>query len=225
KKKRGDLPRKPGDFAFGFPPVEEGLMFSIGPLNRFAKSKTSSLYLQEVPPGEYVYYGTTNLGYGACACMGTVSFEASAGTITTLRYDGVWLDKDSNPIGRGKMPEGSDTNDALVRVAMVIEPMTDEGRDPRLPSEWLRPAELRPVEFVPNWLGAEINRIAPIPGVLAYERDLVIDVKAQMAAEEEARRAKEAADALAAQEAASLASEAASDGDVPATTEAGNGVD
>ncbi|MDJ0642924.1 MAG: hypothetical protein QNJ15_08910 [Erythrobacter sp.] len=193
KKVRGSKPIEPTETSFGWPPVEQSLMFSIGPFNRFAKSKGSSLYLQEVPPGEYVYYGTTSAGLGACACMGTVKFQAEAGQITMLRYDGVWLDKNGDPISRGRKPEGVDTNDALVRVAMIIEPADMNARDARLPQDWLVDAQLVPVEFVPNWFGAEINRLAPIPGVLAYQRDQVIDVQAELAAEREAARAAEAA--------------------------------
>ncbi|MCK0129103.1 hypothetical protein [Erythrobacter sp. F6033] len=209
-------PVEPTEENFSWISPEQQMMFSIGPLNRFEKGKGLSLYLQEVPAGEYVYYGTTSLGLGACACMGTVKFEVEPGTINALRYDGVWLDKDGEPIGRGKMPEGVDTNDALVRVAMIIEPVDEAAYDPRLPSDWFRDAELVPMPFVPNWMGAEINRIAPIPGVLAYNRDEVIDVQAELArkkAEEERAAAEEAA-RLAAEEAAQaeadrLAAEAA----------------
>ena len=203
-------------------PTEEQMMFSIGPFNRFDKGKGLSLYLTEVPPGEYIYYGTTNLGLGACACMGTVKFKAEPGTISTLRYDGVWLDEKGNELGRGKIPDGVDTNDALVRVAMIIERVDEGAYDPRLPRDWMIDAPLVPVPFVPNWMGAEINRLAPIPGVLAYNRDEVIDVQAELArqkAEQEriARAAEAEAKAQAevqAETAAATASEAAAEGTV-----------
>ena len=79
------------------------------------------------------------------------------------------------------MPDGVDTNDQLVRVAMIIEPVDEAAYDPRLPRDWIRQADLTPVSFVPNWMGAEVNRIAPIPGVLAYDRDQVIDVREKRA--------------------------------------------
>nr|WP_298925888.1 hypothetical protein [uncultured Erythrobacter sp.] len=199
-------PIEPTEETFSYTPVEQMMMFSIGPLNRFEKGKGLSLYLQEVPAGEYVYYGTTSMGLGACACMGTVKFEAAPGTINALRYDGVWLDKDGEPVGRGRMPEGSDTNDALVRVAMIIEKVDEAAFDPRLPAEWIRDAELVPMPFVPNWMGAEINRLAPIPGVLAYNRDEVIDVQAELA-RKQAEEARAAAEAAAQAEADRLAAE------------------
>lgn len=205
-----ERPIEPTEENFNWPPAEQEMMFSIGSLNRFDKGKGLSLYLQEVPPGEYVYYGTINLGLGACACMGTVKFDADAGTITALRYDGVWLGEKGEPIGRGKMPEGVDTVDAMVRVAMIIEPVDEAAYDPRLPQDWIRDAELTPVSFVPNWFGAEVNRLAPIPGVLAYNRDEVIDVQAQLALEE-AEKERAAAEAEA--EALRVASEVASDGE------------
>lgn len=174
-------PEEPTEDSFSYPTPEQHMMFSVGPLNRFDKGDGLSLYLQEVPPGEYTYYGTTNLGLGACACMGTVKFDAAPGTITAIRYDGVWLDEKGNEVARGKMPDGVDTNDQLVRVAMIIEPVDEAAYDPRLPRDWIRQAELTLVSFVPNWMGAEVNRIAPIPGVLAYDRDQVIDVREKRA--------------------------------------------
>ena len=174
-------PEEPTEANFPYPAPEQGMMFSVGPLNRFDKGDGLSLYLQEVPPREYIYYGTTNLGFGACACMGTVKFDAAPGAITAIRYDAVWLDEKGNEVMRGKMPDGVDTNDQLVRVAMIIEPVDEAAYDPRLPRDWIRQAELTPVSFVPNWMGAEVNRVAPIPGVLAYDRDEVIDVRAERA--------------------------------------------
>lgn len=201
-----EAPIEPTEENFSWTPPEQYMMFSIGPLNRFEKGKGLSLYLQEVPAGEYVYYGTTNLGLGACACMGTVKFDADPGTITALRYDGVWLDKDGNQIGRGKMPDGVDTNDQLVRVAMIIEKVDESAFDQRLPSDWIRDADLVPMPFVPNWLGAEINRLAPIPGVLDYRRDEVVDVQAELAAKKAAEeRAAAEAEAKAAAEAQAAA--------------------
>jgi hypothetical protein len=224
---QGEKPIEPTEENFAWAPVEQSLMFSIGPFNRFAKSKGNSLYLTEVPPGEYVYYGTTSMGMGACACMGTVRFKVEPGTITAMRYDGVWLDPRGEPIGRGKKPKDLDTIDALVRVAMIIEPVDEGAYDPRLPRDWIVDADLTPVKFVPNWFGAEINRLAPIPGVLAYRRDEVVDVKAELAAELAAKeRAAEAAAEAAAAEAeaeaaaAALAAEAEAADDASATAEA-----
>lgn len=203
-------PIEPTEETFSFTPPEQFMMFSIGPLNRFEKGKGLSLYLQEVPAGEYVYYGTTNLGLGACACMGTVKFNAEPGTISALRYDGVWLDKNGEEVGRGRLPEGVDTNDQLVRVAMIIEKVDESAFDPRLPSDWIRDADLVPMPFVPNWMGAEINRLAPIPGVLAYNRDEVIDVQAELA-RKQAEEQRAAAEAEAARLAAEAKAEAAAD--------------
>ena len=133
--------------------------------------------------------------------MGTVKFEAKPGMIQALRYDGVWLDAKGNEVGRGKLPDGVDTNDQLVRVAMIIEKVDEAAYDPRLPRDRIVDAALVPMPFVPNWMGAEINRLAPIPGVLAYNRDEVIDVQAELARQkaEDARIAAEARAKAAAQ--------------------------
>lgn len=188
--RRGDIqkpekPIEPTETSFAWPPLELQFMVSTGPLNRFAKSDDSSLYLQAVPPGEYVYYGAVNLGLGVCACMGTVKFDVTRGKVVTLGFDLTFLDKDSNPILREDIPEGTETNDIMTRVAMVIQAADETANDPRIPAGWIMPAAFEPVPFVPNWYGAEINRLWPMPGVFTYDRDTQVDLKAQ-AAEEEA---------------------------------------
>lgn len=188
--RRGDInkpekPVEPTETSFAWQPLEMQFMVSVGPFNRFAKGDGNSLYLQEVPAGVYVYYGAIDLGLGVCTCMGTVKFDVTRGKVTTLRSDRLLLDKDGNPINREDIPEGTETNDIMVRVAMVIEPADEATNDPRIPEGWITPATFEPVAFVPNWYGAEINRLWPMPGVFAYDRGTQIDLKAQ-AAEEEA---------------------------------------
>lgn len=164
-------PVEPSLGAIGWPAVEQRFMVMVGPFNRFAKEKGNSLYLQEVPPGEYVYYGSINpaLGVGACACMGTVKFRVEAGKVAALRYDGVFLDKDGKALTRTERPQGQEMADTMVRTAMVIEPATQSASDPRIAAS-LVPARFEPLAFVPNWYGAEVNRLWPIAGVFDYRR-------------------------------------------------------
>lgn len=203
-RRKPEKPEEPTEENFPWRALETEFMVTVGPLNRFAKEDGNSLYLHEVPPGEYVFYGSILMGMGVCACMGTVKFEVEQGKITTLRSDGVFLDKDGNPLDRMNRPEGQDTNDVLVRYAMIVEPADSRARDPRLPPERLTSAQFTPVEFVPNWFGAQINRLLPMEGVFAYERDKQIDLKAKAAEEEATRIAalREAETQIVAQEAA-----------------------
>jgi hypothetical protein len=173
-------PIEPTVATFAWQPLELRRMVSLGPLNRFSKSEDVSLYVQEVPPGEYVYYGAINLGLGVCACMGTVRFDAVAGKVTTLRYDYAFMDKAGNLLETDrKLPEGVETNDAITRLAMILTYADEGAADPRIPPEMLRPADFTAMPMLPNWLGTEINRIQPIPGVLEYERGNAVDVKAR----------------------------------------------
>jgi hypothetical protein len=61
---------------------------------------------------------------------------------------------------------------------MILAEAAPHAGDPRLPADMLRQAEFRAMPTLPNWYGTEINRLQPIPGVLAYDRDKVIDLKA-----------------------------------------------
>lgn len=173
-------PEEPTLKSMDWPSLEMSRMISLGPINRFAKSDDVSLYLQEVPPGEYVYYGSLTLGVGACACMGTVKFDVAPGKITTLRYkpgnldaQGVLLE-DPQPVA-----EDVDQDDLLVRTTMIIGQVDENAHDSRLPADMLVPAEFVPVPNLPNWMKAEINRVEPIPGVMTYDRDRMIDLRAK----------------------------------------------
>ncbi|HEX8063607.1 MAG TPA: hypothetical protein VF535_10360, partial [Allosphingosinicella sp.] len=50
---------------------------------------------------------------------------------------------------------------------------------PQLAGATIVPADYRAVGKFPNHFRTLISRLAPIPGVLGYERDRVIDVKAR----------------------------------------------
>lgn len=171
-------PVEPTDATFAWNALEKSMIVTLGPLNRFSKGDDASLYLQEVPPGEYVYYGSIMLGIGVCACMGTVKFEVAPGKITSLQYDFAYMDARGHLLDTDrKPPEGVEANDAIARLAMILAEDASHARDPRLPGDMLVPAAFRAMPTLPNWFGTEINRLQPIPGVLAYERDRVIDLK------------------------------------------------
>jgi|GEM_PF-766323 len=172
-------PVEPQEDSFPWPPLELQHMLTLGPKNRFSKDENRSLYLQEVLPGEFAYYGRFEGGLGVCACLGTVKFDVPAGKITALRYDLAFLDKDGQPRDYPRdFPRDIDSNDAVARMAMIIGNASPRAMDPRLPAEMFQAAEFYAMPALPNWLGGEINRLQPIPGVLAYERSRIIDLKA-----------------------------------------------
>ena len=186
-------PIEPNYETFPWTPLEVRRMVTLGPSNRFRKSDDVSLFLQEVPPGEYAYYGSINLGLGVCTCMGTVKFEVVPGKVVAMRYDFAFMDGHGTLLRTSrKLPEGVNRDDALTRVAMFLEQGAPNGADSRIPAEMLVPAEFEAMPTLPNWFGAEINRLQPIEGVLAYDRDQVIN--------EIARSSQEAVDQAAAEE-------------------------
>jgi len=188
---RGKKPTEPTESNFSWPAPELSQMFSMGQSGHFAKDG-ASLYLHEVPPGTYVFYGVFSSVDGDCACMGTVKFEAAAGKIAALQYLIIFLDEKGQPtVGREAM-RGLEIDDQITRIGMAIELPSTLALDPRLPRDWVVPARFEPVPFVPNWLGSRINRIQPIPGLIEYDRDRVIDVQAERRRELEEQAAAEA---------------------------------
>lgn len=174
-------PLEPTEQNFGWLPYEQRHVVLIGPMNRFAKVG-ASLYLQEVPPGEYLYYGNVifnpNGGIaGVCACMGTVAFQAEAGKITVLgKVNYPLIDalksepKERRPKDSFGLPEGVTT--------LRILPPTAAAADTRLPKEQTVSARFRPVPRVENWYGLEIDRLMPMDGVFRYEGDRIVEIGA-----------------------------------------------
>ncbi len=167
--------------SFGWPEIEQYRTLSMGPLHRFAKQKNQSLYLYEVEAGQYAFYGTGFFGFNDCMCMGTVSFPVAAGAVTTLRVHMQKLDAAGNVIE--SFPEGLSSTDQMTRVGIALMPPTEFGYDPRIPREMIKAAEFQVVGRLGNWFGGRVHRLAPVDGILAYDKDRIVDVRA----EEEAR--------------------------------------
>lgn len=176
---RGRKPVKPiypTDEDFPWPDLELQFSFMIGYQNRFSKDDGVSLYLHEVPEGDYVYYSSgLVIGGGICACLGSVSFKAEAGKVMAMWIGTEPLDASGEPIE--EHPEDHHNQDRLTRTGIFVKAISDAARDPRIPSEWLAMADFTPVVGIPNWFGAEVNRVKPIPGVFAYERGEIVDLR------------------------------------------------
>lgn len=185
----GAKPVAPIDATLAFPPIEFGLMVDMGPLYRFAKSETQSAYLEAVKPGDYVVYGPIFVAaqggaIGQCLCMGTVRFRAEAGKITHL---GRMVD--NYVAARRAVTSGGDRPDDIFDLpdgitAFSIEPVAAPGMpDPRLTSLPVVAADYRASGKLTNWYGIGVDRLTAMPGVLAYDRDRVVDLKATGGAE------------------------------------------
>lgn len=168
--KRPKEPQEPTEENFGFPLYEQTRTVTLGPQNRFNK-ENGSAFLQEVPPGEYLFYGAGM----TCACLGTVSFDAPAGKVVSFEYSVPFaeahrdLPKEERPKTPFDLPPGT-TNYRLKPIVFS---------DPRLPEGSVIPAAFKPAGTRPNWYGQEVDRVMEIEGVFMYERGKQVDLRAK----------------------------------------------
>lgn len=216
-----EKPVEPTEQSFAIDPIDFRMIVSYGPQFIFDKTEGESKsfsYLIEVEPGEYTYFGPIFYVpgaqvFGQCYCMGSVKFEAKAGQITSLGdfLSMGWADRK-----------------ALEQSTFERELLPDR---PAKPTDWSVPAslaqyphakaELRAAGKRNNFLRALVGRIPPVPGVLAYNRDVPVDLvgleEARLKAEAEAAAmAAKAAEAQAEAEAAAAAAAAAPPAPIPA---------
>jgi hypothetical protein len=176
-------PVEPTLETFPFDPIDLRDVVSFGPQYVYAKGEPT-YYLQAVKPGTYIWYGNVFGGNGVpaagtCLCMGTVRFEVKAGVVTDT---GNWF---------LAAPKWGEDMDVARKTAMeAAAKRAAEGKEPQktLPVGAIRfglPASLKDwpsveAEFhanpkLNNMLGIFVSRLAPVPGVLAYHRDIVVD--------------------------------------------------
>lgn len=173
---RGEKPVEPTEANFSIAPIDLRMLVAFGPQYIFEKSDSgakSFSYLIEVEPGEYTYLGPLFVIpnaqiVGQCYCMGSVKFEAKAGQITSLGdfLSLGWADRN-----------------ALEQSTFERELLPDR---PAKPTDWSVPqslaafpaveAPLRAAGKRNNFMRALVGRIPPVPGVIAYERDIPIDL-------------------------------------------------
>ena len=189
----GERPIEPTPESFSIGEIERRMMVHIGPQYVYDKGKDASgekffQYLHEVEPGEYTYYGPIfydgTTAFGVCSCMGSVRFEVKAGEITSIGdfMLGGWADDEAQ---RLSTPFFEPSPDRLQGPINFTVPANLNS----LPSV---DAEFHAAGKMNNFFRIGIGRIPPMEGVLRYERDTVIDVRAEIAAAEEARLKAEA---------------------------------
>lgn len=175
------------------PPVEDFAFDYRGPKNRLITSPKNFIddgelrtLLIAVPPGDYIVYGIGVAGRAlvTCNCLGTVRFAARAGEITDL--GSFYADKVHNDsplpflednVGPSMMAYG-------FIMGQAIDPATRDTAVPGTLAAFPRvTATYHAVGLFREPGATSINRLAPIPGVLAYDRGKVIDVRTGKPAE------------------------------------------
>ena len=177
---RPEKPIEPTDANFAFKALESDNFVTVWGGRVFDKDGPKTTHLIAVPPGTYRIYGQIFEagGTGFCLCMGSVQFDAVAGTITdmgTMRYPKAEALKDKvEPNWNGLTPgKGGLT-------VMRVEPADAETYvPPKLASLPRVPASYRAAGKIDNFFGVMIDRLTALPGVLAYRRDEVIDEKTE----------------------------------------------
>lgn len=147
------------------------------------KTFPDRVHLMAVKPGTYWLYGQKTSywldgPWLNCLCMGTVRFEARPGIITdlgTIRDVAYETRGGKRADRRGKTHELVGNRDQR---AIVVEPATLDAPIPAvLAGMPRRAADYRAAGWLPNIDGTRIDRISTLRGVIAYDRDKVIDLK------------------------------------------------
>lgn len=185
---QNDLPRLskqeggPPDLAnYPFTYKATSNVFALRTKDAVAETEQDRTWVLQVPPGEYVLYGSTLSGapgLAVCNCLGTVKFRADAGAVTDL---GTLLlrkaaDKAPEPELASETGLGDKIQFAAFVIAVAVRPATPSTSVPAgIPADMRRLADYRPVPaFIERGAGM-INRLAPLPGVFRYENGAVVD--------------------------------------------------
>lgn len=135
--------------------------------------------LIEAMPGDYVIYGVgVNQFIHTCLCLGTVSFSVESGQIVDLGtiLIGAASQKSDLPELNDETGFGPSLNGHVVAWAVAIRPAAASSSVPSpLSSHAVTPAAYRATgKFVS--FAFTVNRLAPLSGVLGYDKGDVLDL-------------------------------------------------
>lgn len=178
-------PNEPKAETFSIGPIEPRLITGFGPQFVFQKDKAVPIYryLTSVKAGTYIWYGpmfyaANGAMGGYCNCMGSVKFEVKVGVITDLGDFLLTVARRDGLIGFDKIDDAADVFSASSDGQGEIRPEAATYGVPAslqvLPS--VR-AEFSASGKIDNFYNAMVNRVRPIPGILGYRRDDVIDLR------------------------------------------------
>jgi hypothetical protein len=186
KVKLSEKPVEPNAQNFSIGTLETRGAIRFGPEHVYSKDKAAGKYnyMMEVQPGTYIYHGPIFFdpqnGYvGTCFCMGSVQFEVKAGFVTDL---GNFLTEGPNASDDVKVPTSAIIVPNSMFGATKIEARQGIGKAvfglPDSLKGWPSVvADFRASAKSDNHFGVMVSRMPPIPGVLSYKRDRVVDEK------------------------------------------------
>ena len=175
-------PEEPKLETFMFEPIELRDAEGFGPLFAYSKGTTIT-YLNAVKPGTYIWYGpmmmAPNGTVGTCYCMGSVRFDVKAGVVTDL---GTSLNdlphwQDDPDVARLAMEQQNARRVAAGKPPLKLSSSaTPSYGAPASLAGWpIVRAELSASGKINNYFGITVGRVAPIPGILGYRRDVIVD--------------------------------------------------
>ncbi|MES2496052.1 MAG: hypothetical protein V4618_08055 [Pseudomonadota bacterium] len=177
KKKGGKIAL--ADFSFELPDINN--LYYVDTKNALERDAVGSTYLIETDPGTYVIYGLGNkLSMAVCLCLGSIKFSAKAGDITDV---GTFLSsRASEPPLYPELAEVTDLGPTFDMdfplPAIALRPVSANDRLPSMLRAFPRvAAQFHAVGPFFEASARLITRLAPFPGVLAYKRGAVIDVR------------------------------------------------
>lgn len=180
-----EVPPEPSVETFDYHHDAVQNLHSVNLGKALVKDKEKRLMLVEAMPGSYILYGAGNqAAMMTCLCLGTVGFEAKAGEITdlgSLHVAIAWQPSD-DPVLQGETGLGASVNGHWGLPAVgLVPPQAGAAAPPALAGKAIVAANFRPIGKFVGPLVFNINRLAPVAGILSYDRGKVIDVKSGQA--------------------------------------------
>lgn len=178
-------PVAPDEATFSIGDIEARTAVQFGPDFAYIKDRANERYsyAMAVKPGTYIWYGPVlfdpKQGFvGLCYCMGSVRFEVKPGVVTNVGnfLTAAPLAEQQKSAPLLDIRHNGGWTGFKVEVPAAAAPV-DYGVPASLEKWPVEQAVFAASGKFNNIYGVMISRLPPVPGVLAYERDRVIDAK------------------------------------------------
>jgi hypothetical protein len=141
----------------------------------YASSPDERVFVLALKPGTYILAGiATGGGAGSvCMCMGTVKFEAKAGVVTDIGL--LLMTRDDEPTTIPELAShvrGKSIDVSPWPIVLGLRPYSAGMTIPEGLNHLPRvKADFRTVGWFQNYFGASVDRLAPVAGILDYDKD------------------------------------------------------